>query len=44
MEYTSFSFSDTITGYVTQFDRQNKCFGIKTSDGREYTAYLTNTT
>lgn len=44
MEYTRFSFSDTITGYVTQFDRQHKSFGIKTSDGREYTAYLTNTT
>jgi mannose/cellobiose epimerase-like protein (N-acyl-D-glucosamine 2-epimerase family) len=44
MEYTSFSFSDTITGYVTQFDRINKCFGLKTSDGREYTAYLTDTT
>jgi mannose/cellobiose epimerase-like protein (N-acyl-D-glucosamine 2-epimerase family) len=43
MERMNFTFSDTIGGYVTHFDRQNKCFGIKTSDGREYTAYLTPT-
>lgn len=40
MDRTSFSFSDLITGYITHFDRNEKCFGIKTSDGREYTAYL----
>ncbi|MEG5064410.1 AGE family epimerase/isomerase [Microcoleus sp. B3-A4] len=40
----NFSFSDTIGGYVTQFNRSDKSFGIKTSDGREYTAYLTPTT
>ncbi|HEY9299213.1 MAG TPA: N-acyl-D-glucosamine 2-epimerase, partial [Phormidium sp.] len=44
MERMNFTFSDTIGGYVTHFDRHNKCFGIKTSDGREYTAYLTSTT
>jgi mannose/cellobiose epimerase-like protein (N-acyl-D-glucosamine 2-epimerase family) len=26
---------------VTSFDRTNKSFGLKTSDGRDYTAYLT---
>mgnify|MGYP005845779897 CR=1 FL=1 len=40
IDRTSFSFSDLITGYITHFDRNEKCFGIKTSDGREYTAYL----
>ncbi|WP_333350811.1 AGE family epimerase/isomerase [Microcoleus sp. B3-A4] len=44
MERMNFSFSDTIGGYVTQFNRSDKSFGIKTSDGREYTAYLTPTT
>lgn len=43
MERMNFTFSDTIGGYVTHFDRHHKCFGIKTSDGREYTAYLTPT-
>jgi len=43
MERMSFSFSDTITGYVTHFNRSEKSFGIKTSDGREYQAYLTPT-
>src|SRR4051812_29498092 len=37
-----FPFSDTIGGYVTGFDRAAKCFGLKTSDGREFTAYLTD--
>jgi hypothetical protein len=40
MERMNFSFSDTIGGYITHFNRQEKSFGIKTSDGREYTAYL----
>ncbi|WP_374796720.1 AGE family epimerase/isomerase [Aerosakkonema funiforme] len=43
MDHMSFSFSDTIGGYVTHFNRQEKSFGIKTSDGREYTAHLTPT-
>ncbi|MBW4481318.1 MAG: AGE family epimerase/isomerase [Tildeniella torsiva UHER 1998/13D] len=43
MTAVGFSFSDTIAGYVTQFDRQEKCFQVKTSDGREYTIYLTDT-
>ena len=41
MDHMSFSFSDTIAGYVTHFNRSEKSFGIKTSDGREYQAYLT---
>lgn len=44
MERMNFSFSDMIGGYVTQFNRSDKSFGIKTSDGRQYTAYLTPTT
>ncbi|EGK90234.1 N-acyl-D-glucosamine 2-epimerase [Microcoleus vaginatus PCC 9802] len=44
MERMNFSFSDMIGGYVTNFNRSDKSFGIKTSDGREYTAYLTPTT
>lgn len=43
MEHMSFSFSDTITGYITQFNRAEKTFGIKTSDGREFSAYLSPT-
>lgn len=43
MERMNFFFSDTIAGYVTHFDRHEKSFGIKTSDGREYKAYLTPT-
>lgn len=39
-----FSFSDSIAGYVTDFHRGEKSFGIKTSDGREFRAYLTPTT
>ncbi|MCW5848798.1 MAG: AGE family epimerase/isomerase [Anaerolineae bacterium] len=39
-----FTFSDTIAGYVTDFNRREKCIGIRTSDGRQFTAYLTNTT
>jgi len=35
------SFADTVTGYVTSFNRTEKKFGIQTSDGREFTAYLT---
>jgi mannose/cellobiose epimerase-like protein (N-acyl-D-glucosamine 2-epimerase family) len=38
------SFSDTIAGYVTQFDRRQRRFGLRTSDGREFTVHLTPTT
>jgi mannose/cellobiose epimerase-like protein (N-acyl-D-glucosamine 2-epimerase family) len=43
MDNMRFTFSDTIAGYVTNFDRDKKCFGLRTSDGREFTAYLTPT-
>jgi mannose/cellobiose epimerase-like protein (N-acyl-D-glucosamine 2-epimerase family) len=44
MDHMSFSFSDTIAGYVTQFDRSTQRFGIKTSDGKEFQVNLTPTT
>jgi mannose/cellobiose epimerase-like protein (N-acyl-D-glucosamine 2-epimerase family) len=31
-----FSFSDTIAGYVTGYDRERDVFGLKTTDGRDY--------
>ena len=40
----SFSFSDTIAGYVTGFDRRERRLGLRTSDGREFQVYLTPTT
>ncbi|CAH2602367.1 STAS domain-containing protein [Rhodovastum atsumiense] len=40
----AFSFSDMIAGYCTGFDRAADSFGIRTSDGREFTARLTQTT
>lgn len=43
MEGITFSFSDTIAGYVTHFDRHEKCFDVKTSDDRQYRVYLTDT-
>lgn len=39
-----FTFSDTIAGYVTHFDRPARKFGLRTSDGRTYEAHLTPTT
>jgi mannose/cellobiose epimerase-like protein (N-acyl-D-glucosamine 2-epimerase family) len=44
MAGTAFTFSDLITGYVTGFTRGDQSFGIRTSDGREFQAYLTSTT
>jgi len=41
MESLNFEFSDTIAGYVTEFDREKRVFGIKTSDGRIFSAKLT---
>ncbi len=35
-----FTFSDLIAGYVTYFDEQKDCFGLKTSDGREFDCNL----
>jgi mannose/cellobiose epimerase-like protein (N-acyl-D-glucosamine 2-epimerase family) len=31
-----FSFSDTIAGYVTGYDRDKDSFGLKTTDGRDF--------
>jgi mannose/cellobiose epimerase-like protein (N-acyl-D-glucosamine 2-epimerase family) len=39
-----FAFSDTIAGYVTGFDRESGRFGLRSSDGREFTVGLTETT
>ncbi|MBN1913328.1 MAG: N-acyl-D-glucosamine 2-epimerase [Candidatus Omnitrophica bacterium] len=44
MSNMSFEFSDTIAGYVTGFDKENKIFGLKTYDGREFQVKLTATT
>lgn len=44
MNKINFTFSDTIAGYVTHFNRQERSFGISTSDGRQFSAYLTPTT
>lgn len=39
-----FSFSDTIAGYVTSFDRETDTLGLKTSDGREFQVKLKGNT
>jgi mannose/cellobiose epimerase-like protein (N-acyl-D-glucosamine 2-epimerase family) len=31
-----FSFSDTVAGYVTGYDKETDTFGLKTTDGREF--------
>ncbi len=36
----NFPFSDSIAGYVTDFDANNDIFGLKTSDGREFKVQL----
>jgi mannose/cellobiose epimerase-like protein (N-acyl-D-glucosamine 2-epimerase family) len=40
----AFTFSDLIAGYVTDFNRAEKAFGLRTSDGREFKASLTPST
>ena len=40
----AFSFADTIAGYVKRYDRNADAFTIETSDGREFTVGLTDTT
>lgn len=44
MENIKFEFSDLITGYVTDFDKEKREFGIRTSDGRLFRAALTRNT
>lgn len=41
---TRFSFSDTIAGYVTQYDRDADAYGLRTSDGREFEVKLKGNT
>ena len=36
-----FTFSDTIAGYVTDYDREQRRFNLRTSDGRSFTVHLT---
>ena len=36
-----FEFSDTIAGYVTDFNREANTFGLKTTDGRTFSVKLT---
>jgi mannose/cellobiose epimerase-like protein (N-acyl-D-glucosamine 2-epimerase family) len=40
----AFTFSDLIAGYVTDFTRADKTFGIRTSDGRVFRGRLTPST
>src|SRR5262245_57294902 len=44
MNDLTFSFSDTIAGYITTFDAGKKEFLLRTTDGREYRALLTDAT
>ena len=37
MNEIQFPFSDTVAGYVTNFDRDKDAFGLKTTDGRDFT-------
>jgi mannose/cellobiose epimerase-like protein (N-acyl-D-glucosamine 2-epimerase family) len=37
----NFTFSDTIAGYVTDFSLSERSFKLRTSDNREFKAYLT---
>ncbi len=42
MSNMQFEFSDTISGYVTSYDRQNKVFVLRTVDGREFSCKITS--
>ena len=44
MNHLNFTFSDTIAGYVTGFDRDANTYTVKTSDGREYSIRLKDNT
>jgi anti-anti-sigma factor len=44
MNDLTFSFSDTIAGYVKSFDAANDTFLLETSDGREFNVALTSNT
>ena len=44
MNQASFTFSDTIAGYVTGFDRQTDTYGVRTSGGQEFAIKLKSNT
>jgi len=44
MTEIKFTFSDTIAGYVTSYDRESDTFGLRTSGGREYKLKLKSNT
>ncbi len=44
MDQLTWTFSDTIAGYVTSADVPNKKFGLKTTDDREFEVRLTPAT
>ena len=44
MDVLSFTFSDTIAGYVTSFEASSGTFGLRTTDGREFRVQLTDAT
>jgi len=44
MNEMNFTFSDTVAGYVTEYDRDSDIYSVKTSDGRIYTVKLKGNT
>ena len=44
MNETHFPFSDTIAGYVTQYDKDSDTYGVRTSGGKEFTIRLKGNT
>src|SRR5262245_31278475 len=44
MNDLTFSFSDTIAGYITSFDAEKKAFFLRTTAGRDYRARITDVT
>lgn len=44
MNEINFTFSDTIAGYVTEFDRDSDSYEVKTGDGRPYRIKLKSNT
>jgi mannose/cellobiose epimerase-like protein (N-acyl-D-glucosamine 2-epimerase family) len=44
MNKIDFTFSDTIAGYVTGYDPKAGAFGLQTTDGRQFTVKLTDST
>ena len=44
MNEINFTFSDTVAGYVSSYDRESDTFGLRTSGGREYNLKLKSNT